>query len=56
MNIANILKDIRHMKILLKNLLLSPQLKFEITHCHENIIDLDKSSSDNDKSNFENIE
>ena len=46
MNIANILKDIRHMKILFENLLLCPHLKFEVTHSHENVIDLDQLTED----------
>ena len=48
MNIAKILKDIRHMKIILKNLLLSPELKFEVQNSYENVIDFDLSSDDYD--------
>ena len=48
MNISKILKDIRHMKIILKNLLLSPKLKFEVQNSYENVIDFDLSSNDYD--------
>lgn len=29
------------MKIIIKQLLMSPQLKYDIQHCHKNIIDIE---------------
>jgi predicted RNA-binding protein with EMAP domain len=43
MNIGKMIKNIRYSKIILKHLLMTPQLKFELKHSIENIIDVDCS-------------
>ena len=41
MNVFQIIKNIRYMKIVINQLLMSPQLKYEIQHCYKNIIDIE---------------
>ena len=43
MNIGKIIKNIRYLKIIIKDFLMTPQLKYELKHSDENIIDVDCS-------------
>jgi len=43
LNIVKIVKDLRNLKILIKNSLMDSQMKFQIQHAEENLIDLDES-------------
>jgi hypothetical protein len=46
MNISKIIKNIRYMKIVLDHLLMTPELKYEVKHSYENIIDVDCSDNE----------
>lgn len=55
LNIVKILRSLRFIKILMKNSLMSPQVKFEIKHSGKNLIVLDEtqeSDSDDDVKNL----
>ena len=43
LDILKIMKSIRNVKILMKNSLLSPDVKFQIAHADKNVIDLELS-------------
>ena len=46
MNIVKIIKNIRYMKMVVDNLFMTPDLKFELKHSVSNIIDVDCSQSE----------
>ena len=41
-NIIKILKDLRDLKVIIKHSLMNPEIKFQIQHTEENLIDLDE--------------
>ena len=43
MNIVKIIKNIKYMKMVVDNLIMTPELKFELKHSVSNIIDVDCS-------------
>lgn len=43
MNIVKIIKNIRYFKMVIDNLIMTPELKFELKHSISNIIDVDCS-------------
>jgi len=43
MNIVKIIKNIKFMKMVVDNLIMTPELKFELKHSVSNIIDVDCS-------------
>ena len=45
MNIVKIIKNIKYMKMVIDNLIMTPELKFELKHSVSNIIDVDCSKS-----------
>ena len=46
MNIIKIIRSLRDLKILMKNSLLTPEMKKKIRQTHHNVIDLDPYSSE----------
>ena len=46
MNISKIIKNIRYMKIVIDHLFMTPELKYEVKHSHQNIIDVDFSENE----------
>ena len=51
LDIVKLMKDLRHMKILLKNSLMSKKMQFDIIHAEKNIIDVSVDSSEDDSFN-----
>ena len=50
LDILKIMKSIRNVKILMKNSLLSPDVKFQIAHADKNLIDLEASEESSSES------
>lgn len=50
LDIVKIMKSIRNVKILMKNSLLSPDVKFQIAHAEKNLIDLETSEESSSSS------
>lgn len=50
LDILKIMKSIRNVKILMKNSLLSPDVKFQIAHADKNVIDLELSEESSSES------
>ena len=50
LNVVKIMNDLRNLKILLKNMCLTKDVKDKIRHTGKNIIDLDSESSDSSQS------
>ena len=46
LNMVKIVKNLRQLKILMNNSLMSPEVKFMLQHAEKNFIDLDGSDSD----------
>ena len=46
MNIIKIIKNIRYFKMVIDNLIMTPELKFELKHSIPNIIDVDCSQNE----------
>ena len=42
-DIIKILKELRDLKVIIKHSLMNPEIKFQIQHTEENLIDLDES-------------
>ena len=55
LNVVKIMNDLRNLKILLKNTLLTKEIKDKISHTGKNIIDLDSESSDSSNSGHRDI-
>ena len=45
LNVVKILNDLRNLKILLKNVLMTKEIKDKISHTGKNLIDIDSESS-----------
>ena len=55
LNIVKILNDLRNLKILLKNSILTKEIKEKIAHTGKNIIDLDSESSESSNSGKKDV-
>lgn len=55
LNVVKIMNDLRNLKILLKSVVMTKEIKDKISHTGKNIIDIDSESSDSSNSGHRGI-
>ena len=55
LDIVKILKSLRDIKILMKNSLMTPEIKYQIAHCEKNFIDIEIDKDESSESEDQEI-
>jgi hypothetical protein len=50
LDIVKIMKSLRDIKLLMKNSLMTPDIKFQVAHCEKNFIDIELDGEDSSNS------